>query len=102
MALEDKTKQDKGSEFCQVNALVIAKTLMLGKCEGRSRRGQQRMRWLNGITNKMDMGLGGLWKLVMDRQGGLVWCGLWGRKESDMAEQLNKDNNQGMSPAFRR
>ena len=62
------------------------KTLMLGKIEGRRRRGQQRMRWLDGITDSMDMGLGGLWKLVMDRQGGLVWCGLWGRKESDTTE----------------
>ena len=65
----------------------LEKTLMLGKIEGRRRRGQQRMRWLDGITDSMyefEQALG-----VGDGQGSLTCCSPWGRKESDTTEQLN-------------
>ena len=64
----------------------LEKTLMLGKIAGRRRRGQQRMRWLDDITNSMHMSLGKLQELVGDEQGGLACCSLWGHKESDWTE----------------
>ena len=65
--------------------LTYWKRLILRGIRGRRRRGRQRMRWLDGITDLMDVSLSELWELVMG-QGGLACCDSWGRKESDTTE----------------
>ena len=84
-----KLKLQYFGQMMQIND-SLEKTLMLGKIKDGRSRGRQRMRWLDGITDSVDVDLEFGWTLgVGDGQGGLACCGLWSRKESDTTEQLN-------------
>ena len=84
----------------------LEKTLMLRKIEGKRRRGRQRMRWLDGITDSMDMSLSKIREIMKDRKTwhegleNLACCSPWGHKESDMSEWLNNNNNKPIYIGF--
>ena len=67
----------------------LEKTLMLGGIRGRWKRGRPRMRWLDGITDSMNVSLRELREMLVDREGSLACCDSWGRKQSDTTELLN-------------
>ena len=83
-----KLKLQSFGHLMQRTDSSLEKTLMLGKIEGRRRRVRQRRRWLDGITDSVDMNLNKLRELVMDREA-LACCSPWGHKELNMTEQLN-------------
>ena len=75
----------------------MGKTLVLGRIEGRRRRRRQKTRWLEGITDSMDMSLSKHWEMVKDRE---AWrAATWGGKESDMTEHLNNSIELGRYPS---
>ena len=85
-----ETEQDPVGPMGAEAFFSLEKTLMLGKIEDKRRRGWQRTRWLDGITDSMDMSLSKLWEMVKDRKPGVLQ--FMGSQESDTAEQLNSSN----------
>ena len=80
-------------------AAALEKALMRGKIEGRGRRGQQKMQWLDGITDSMDMSLSKFQEMVKDSKE-LACCSPWGCKELDTTERLNNNNSKGCSGGY--